>query len=61
MTWKVDYDAIAVVGGYYEEDWLEMDTILYKVVKRRYIQKYDNTVLKLQDYLGYLDARDGGF
>ena len=51
MTWKTEYDAIAVVSGQYYEEWLEMDNVLYKVVKTRYIEKYDNTVLKLQDYL----------
>lgn len=54
---RIHYDAVAVIEGKYEDDMVEMDNIIYQVVKTRYVLQYDNTIMLLQDYYDYLEQR----
>lgn len=47
---RIHYDAIAIVEGEFKDDMIEMDNVLYQVVKSRYLKTSNTTVVKLQDY-----------
>lgn len=45
---RIEYDMFVVVEGHYAEDVIEIDDVLYLVMRQRYNEGHDRTYLKLR-------------